>query len=87
MTEDERAAAITNAIYYWLPYSWPEGSHHYTLSSITPTGDAISGGADLTVLRDDATSATIQFTNDECYGETALVPSVALQRVHDGTYA
>lgn len=87
MTELERATAIASVIHYWLPYGWLHGAHRYTLLSLILIGDVVSGGADLSVLRDDATTATIQFTNDECYGDMTLAPSVALQRVYDGTYA
>jgi len=87
MTEEERAAAIQGALNYWLPISWPAGGYRYTVVSVTPTGDVESGGVDVEVSRDGTESATIQFTNDECYGETPLAPSTAKQRVYDGSYA
>lgn len=87
MSETERQDAILHAINYWMPDSWPEGGHRYTIVGVTLTGDAESGGVDLEISRDVTESATIQFTNDECYGETPLTPADAKQRVYDGSYA
>jgi hypothetical protein len=86
MTELERQVAIEAAIHYWLPISWPESGYRYTVTGFVLTGDAETGGVDLSVSRDSEV-AVIQFTNDECYGETPLTPSAAKQRVYDGTYA
>jgi hypothetical protein len=51
------------------------------------TGDADDGGVELEVSLDGTATATITFTNEECYGETPLSPAAARQHVYDGTYA
>ena len=87
MTELERQKAISGALNYWMPVSWPHSGSRYTILSVTPTGDAESGGVDVEVSKDGALSATIQFTNDECYSEAPLTPAAAKQRVYDGSYS
>lgn len=87
MSEEERYGAIQSALSYWLPVSWPEGGHRYTLTDTTMTGDADDGGVELEVSLDGTATATITFTNEECYGETPITPATARQRVHDGSYA
>jgi len=87
MTEEERQVAVLGVINYWMPNSWPEGGHRYTIIGVTLTGDAESGGVDVDVSRDVTETTTIQFTNDECYGETPLTPGAAKQRIYDATYA
>lgn len=87
MTELERQDQIKTAIHYWLPDSWPESGHRYTLVSFTFTGDLESGGIDVEVSRDGTASAVIPFTNEECYGSSPLDPGTAKQCVYDGSYS
>jgi hypothetical protein len=86
MTEAERQARIEAALVYWLPASWSYSGKRYTVASITFTGDTETGGVDVDVSRDGTASATISFTNDECYGATPLDAAAAKQRVYSGTY-
>lgn len=86
MTENERRKALQNAISYWMPQAWPYGSVRYTIISLTYVGDVDSGSVDVYVDKD-GDAAVIQFTNEECYGETPLTPSAAIQRVYDAVYA
>ena len=86
MTEDERQTVVRTAINLWMPLGWPNGGSRFTLTSVIPTGDVDSGGVDVEVDKD-GDVATIQFTNTECYGESAISFAAALQRVHTATYA
>jgi hypothetical protein len=73
-----------DALNYWMPQRWPNGGSTYTMLSVTFTGDVDSGGVDVEMDKDGDT-ATVQFTNDECYG-TQLAPATALQRVYNASY-
>jgi hypothetical protein len=86
MTEAERQANIDAALVYWLPASWPYSGNRYAVTSVTFTGDVDTGGVDVEVSRDGTASATISFTNDECYGATPLDYAAARQRVYSGAY-
>lgn len=86
MTEEERRSAIRGAIKTWMPMAWPNGGSRYTILSITLTGDVDSGGVDVEVDKDGDT-ATVQFTNAECYSETPLTSGAAVTRVYDASYA
>lgn len=85
MTEEERQSVIEGVISVWMPVSWPVGGSRYTILSVTLTGDSSTGGVELLVDKDGAT-ATISFTNEECYGGTPMTSGDALARVYAGTY-
>jgi len=76
MTLEERATAINDMIWYWLPVRWVKGSSWYELSlSVTDLG------ADISVVKDDAAPVIVSFTDEEIIGDSKLSPETARARI------
>jgi len=76
MTPEQRYAAITSTIWWWLPVRWTNGSAWFEVGfGVTETG------ADVLVSKDGAASVIVTFTDAELLGEGRLTPAAARARI------
>jgi len=84
MTEEERLALLTALVWYWFPVRWASGGSTYEIKSHNIIGTLESGGLDIYVSKDDGDPVLVQFSNDDCYSESATITvSAARTRIID----
>jgi hypothetical protein len=80
MTEQERQALLSMALTYWLPIGWDDGGSRYERIGYEFFGDVTSGGIRVTASKDGATAITIDFSNEDCYGDSKLGAEDAMNK-------
>jgi len=81
MTEVDRKNKLVKKLWYWFPLRWTYGGTTWRIHQYKVTGDEEEGGIDVTVVQGTEAPQVIHFTNDECYGASALSVSSARGRV------
>lgn len=81
MTEEERNVKIFDILNYWLPVRWTDGINWWEVKNVTVTGTVEEGSANLAFSKNDGDTFSIEFTNDEMYGDSVLSPDAAKARV------
>lgn len=77
MTPEQRRAALTETIWYWLPARWTDGIKWIEIINFDITDE----GVDILASLDGAVPVNVSFTDAELLGESRLAPDVAKARI------